>query len=170
MISNIGDSNAAAGLPERIDARKRQQAPPSQPEGDRAGLGYAALGILHGALPPSLQEALHRAIQAASDAGGEALTAVVDAVQRPDAWEAVDRALNLTGGGAGALLTTLGEMSREDAETALKALAELLRRGVVGYEYREINGAPQKVFIDVAMGSDLHRAPLVRGAQFDGLF
>ncbi|MDA0746002.1 MAG: hypothetical protein O2954_05745 [bacterium] len=80
--------------------------------------------------------------------------------------EALDRALDLSGG-AKDLLQNLQTMSREDQDAFLKSLTDLLRHGVVGYEYRRINGEPQKVFIDVAIGSDLHRAPLVRGDRFD---
>ena len=88
-------------------------------------------------------------------------------LNRPDVWDVLDGALDL--GDTRSLLQTLGEMSREEAEGALKALAELLRRGVVGYEYREVNGQLQKVFVEVAMGSDLHRAPLVRRGLIDVL-
>lgn len=83
--------------------------------------------------------------------------------------EALDRVLDLGGGGAANLLSALERVSGEDREGFLKALAGLLRHGVVGYEYRKINGRPHKVFIDVAIGSDLHRAPLVREGRFDRL-
>ena len=99
------------------------------------------------------------ALQIGTDPGPDAR------VDGPGVWYVLDRALDL--GDSRGLLQTLGEMSREEAERALKALAELLRRGVVGYEYREVNGQPQKVFVEVAMGSDLHRAPLVRRGLID---
>ena len=56
----------------------------------------------------------------------------------------------------------LGDLSPEEVDGALKALGKLLQAGVVGYEYRKVNGEVRKVFIDVAIGSDLHRAPLAR--------
>ena len=139
----------------QADREARHGPLPERPQGDRAELGHRELGTWLNALPPSLQDALHRVFRAEEESRrGEV-----------GVMEALDRVLNLNGGGK--LLGTLGEMSREDAEGALKALADLLRHGVVGYEYREVNGQPMKVFIDVAIGSDLHRAPLVRGTHFD---
>jgi hypothetical protein len=81
--------------------------------------------------------------------------------------QALDSVLNLNEGGASNLLGVLGKLSRENTEGFLNALADLLKHGVVGYEYREVNGRPTKVFIDVAIGSDLHRAPLVRDGRLD---
>lgn len=60
------------------------------------------------------------------------------------------------------LLGSLSKLPAEEAEGALQSLARLLKAGVVGYEYRKKNGQVHKVFVDVAMGTDLHRAPLVR--------
>lgn len=80
----------------------------------------------------------------------------------------LDDVLDLSGGKS--LMGALGELSSEDAEGALQALGKLLQAGVVGYEYRKVNGEVRKVFIDVAMGSDLHRAPLARDDErFDRL-
>jgi len=111
--------------------------------------------------------ALERALPAGDD-----VSSLMDAVLQPESpglMDALDAALDLTPGRRGSLLGTLSRMTPEEAESALKALATLLKHGVVGYEYREVNGEPMKVFIDVAMGSDLARAPLVRGVRFDRL-
>ena len=83
--------------------------------------------------------------------------------------QGLDRVLNLNEGGAVNLMGVLGEMSRENMDGFLRSLADLLKHGVVGYEYREVNGSPTKVFIDVAIGSDLHRAPLVKDGRLDTL-
>ena len=77
----------------------------------------------------------------------------------------LDDVLDLSGGGS--LVSSLSELSSKDAEGALQSLAKLLEVGVVGYEYRKVNGQVQKVFIDVAMGSDLHRAPLAKQHEID---
>jgi len=77
----------------------------------------------------------------------------------------VDDVLDL--GSGGSVLGTLSDLSREEIAETFKILAGLYERGIVGYEYREINGEPQKVFIDVAIGSDAHRAPLVREDRID---
>ena len=118
------------------------------------------LSSLAGRMSLKQQEAFQRALQALPEV-------VLDAVERPggDVMTVLDAALNL--GGNRSLLAELDHLSGEQAEAALQALARLIQRGVVGYEYREINGEPQKVFIDVAIGSDLHRAPLVRGGRYD---
>jgi hypothetical protein len=80
----------------------------------------------------------------------------------------LDDVLDLSNGKS--LVGALGDLSAEEADGALKALGKLLQAGVVGYEYRKINGEVQKVFIDVAMGTDAHRAPLAReDDRFDRL-
>jgi hypothetical protein len=77
----------------------------------------------------------------------------------------VDNVLNL--GSGGSVLGSLADLSREEIAETFRVLADLYDRGIVGYETREINGEPQKVFIDVAIGSDAHRAPLVREDRVD---
>tara|TARA_Y100000588_G_scaffold386162_1_gene481119 strand:+ start:4207 stop:4497 length:291 start_codon:yes stop_codon:yes gene_type:complete len=89
----------------------------------------------------------------------EALSSSFD---RSNSLDLVDRFLDL---GQGLDLT---DLSKEELAEAFEVIAELLERGIVGYEVREINGAPHKVFIDVATGSDLHRAPLWRNGRVDG--
>ena len=165
MISPIGSPHANTNLPEGTGAKADKNGSPTPVEGDRANIGHRDLT----ALPPVLQDALHRALRVAPDAA-DSVAALTDAAQGPDVLDAVDGALNLNGGGAATLLGRLEGMSREEAEGVLNMLADLLRRGVVGYEYRRVNGEAKKVFIDAAIGSDWHRAPLVRGGRFDGLF
>lgn len=83
--------------------------------------------------------------------------------ERSNALDVVDQFFNLCSGGL-----DLTGLSKEELAEAFEMIVRLLEAGVVGYEYREVNGVPHKVFIDVAMGSDLHRAPLWRGDRFDG--
>ena len=162
MISPIGNPHTNTNLSEGTGAKTGKNASSAQREGDRAD-------IAHAALPPAIQDALQRVLRAAPDAAA-AVATLAGAAQKPDVLDAVDGALNLNGGSAATLLGRLEEMSREEAEGVLNMLADLLRRGVVGYEYRRVNGEPHKVFIDAAIGSDWHRAPLVRGGRFDRLF
>ena len=74
----------------------------------------------------------------------------------------VDKVLDL-----GSELGDLTDLSREELAEAFEILTELFERGIVGYEVREINGEPRKVFIDVAIGSDSHRSPLYRSGRLD---
>ena len=167
MISKI-DTGGANTEPQEAAGRAQETRPfPREPQGDRVEIAHRDLAEL--SLPPSLQEALQRVLRSAPGAA-DAVTDLMDTAQTPDALDVVDGALNLNGGGAATLLGRLQELSREEAARALKALADLLKHGVVGYEYRWVNGEPHKVFIDAAIGSNLHRAPLVRGEGFDGLF
>ena len=105
-----------------------------------------------------LRDLVEKAPRSAQDAA--TLASVFD---RSDALNLVDQFLDLGSGGL-----DLADLSKEELAEAFKMIAELIDRGIVGYEYRKINGAPHKVFIDVAMGSDLHRAPLWRNGRVDG--
>ena len=137
-----------------VSVEAPHEARPSSP-GDRVELDLGGLGS-------ALQEALHRASLADADIG-----ASLRSLQRPGVLEGLDRVLDLGAGGAAQLPGMLGKMSPEEADGFLRALADLLKHGIVGHEYRWVNGEPQKVFVDVAIGSDLHRAPLVRGKGLD---
>ncbi len=95
--------------------------------------------------------------------GARGPASMASVFDRSDALDLVDQFLDL--GRSGLDLT---DLSKEKLAEAFKTIVELLKHGVVGYEYREINGAPRKVFIDVAIGSDLHRAPLWRNGRIDG--
>jgi len=79
-----------------------------------------------------------------------------------DTFTRVDDILNL-GSGIG----DLSDLSRDSLAETFSVLAELYDRGIVGYEVREVNGEPMKVFTDVAIGSDLHRAPLYKDGRLD---
>ena len=107
--------------------------------------------------------ALSNALDEASDSEG--LHSLMDRVQGSDTnnvMAQVDQVLNL-GEGFG----DLHQLSREELAESFAVLTELFERGIVGYEYREVNGERQKVFIDVAIGSDLHRAPLYKNGRLD---
>lgn len=111
------------------------------------GLGMAQTDLLN--------QALERVQDAADD-----ITALAPKGEDGDVMGFLDDVLDLSDGAS--LMGALGDLSGKEAEGALQALSKLLKAGVVGYEYRKVNGQVQKVFIDVAMGSDLHRAPLAR--------
>lgn len=111
-----------------------------------------------GGMDRGLVDVADQAPDSAHDAA--VLASVFD---RSDALNLVDQFLDLGSGGL-----DLADLSKEELAEAFKMIAELIDRGIVGYEYRKINGAPHKIFIDVAMGSDLHRAPLWRNGRVDG--
>ena len=157
----------ANSLPERLVPGTRNSPGSSNGLGEqkpRSNSERSGLPNLLKSLPGAAHKSLQQAVKSSSE-----ITWLLDRIDRPDTQDALDAALDLTPGRAGSLLETLSRMTPEEADAALKSLAELLKRGVVGYDYREVNGEPMKVFIDVAMGSDLHRAPLVRGARLDRL-
>ena len=96
----------------------------------------------------------------------EGLLDLLQGTRSGNVIDSVDRILNL--GSGGNLLGDLGDLSRQELAEAFEILSNLFERGIVGYEYRKINGQPHKVFIDVAIGSDAHRAPLYRSGRLDG--
>ena len=119
-------------------------------------------------LSPAKQ--LSTALEEASRSRSESAEQLLDFLQGPrgaDVMKSVDSVLNL--GDSRNLMGNLGNLSREELAESFSILSDLFARGIVGYETREINGEPQKVFIDVAIGSDAHRAPLVqdRDNRFD---
>ena len=144
---------------------------PSEGPTHHGNPGAPKAGDTSGQAPTSrddLSRNLHDLIETLPN--GTADAAVLQAsLEKHDPMSLVDRVMNLGEGGASSLLGSFADYSREEMEEALKILVELLRRGVVGYEYREINGEPHKVFIDVAIGSDYSRAKLWRGSRLDGL-
>lgn len=108
-----------------------------------------------------LNQALEQAKSATED-----ISALVPQKDDANVMGFLDDVLDLRDGAS--LMGSLSELSAEEADGALQALAKLLKAGVVGYEYRKVNGQVQKVFVDVAIGSDLHRAPLARdNERFD---
>ncbi len=156
MILPTGKDNQGTGIPASTPLSTEGRPEPRQsPAADRVELDL-------GGLAPALREALLRASHADADIG-----ASLHSLERPGLLEGLERVLDLGAGGAGQLPGVLGELSPEEADGFLSALADLLKHGIVGYEYRWVNGEPQKVFLDVAIGSDLHRAPLVRGNGID---
>ena len=107
---------------------------------------------------------LMTALNSASDASDDVQT-LADTGKNDNVMGFLDDVLDLNSGGS--LVGSLSDLSSKEAEGALQSLAKLLEAGVVGYEYRKVNGQVQKVFIDVAMGSDLHRAPLATQQEID---
>ena len=112
-----------------------------------AGLGQTQANLLN--------QALERAKSATED-----IKTLSQKRDDANVMDFLDDVLDLSDGKS--LMGALGDLSPEEVDGALKALGKLLQAGVVGYEYRKVNGEVRKVFIDVAIGSDLHRAPLAR--------
>jgi hypothetical protein len=112
-----------------------------------AGVGHTQANLLN--------QALERAKSATED-----ITTLSQKNDDASVMGFLDDVLDLSDGKS--LMGALGDLSPNEADGALKALGKLLQAGVVGYEYRKVNGEVRKVFIDVAIGSDLHRAPLAR--------
>ncbi|MGA1200067.1 MAG: hypothetical protein ACO36I_26515 [Candidatus Latescibacterota bacterium] len=118
-----------------------------------AGVGHTQANLLN--------QALERAKSATED-----ITTLSQKNDDASVMGFLDDVLDLSDGKS--LMGALGDLSPNEADGALKALGKLLQAGVVGYEYRKVNGEVRKVFIDVAIGSDLHRAPLARdNEKFD---
>ena len=100
------------------------------------------------------------------DSDAAAVHTLLDRVRRSDSGDVMDRVDQVLNLGTG--IGDLSDLSRESLAETFTVLTDLYKRGIVGYEYREVNGEPQKVFIDVAIGSDLHRAPLYKNGRMDG--
>jgi hypothetical protein len=85
--------------------------------------------------------------------------------RRRDPFDALDRVLDAGSGGMGNLFAVMQDMSPEDQQAFLQTLSTLLKRGVMGYEYRKVNGQPYKVYLENEMGTPVHRAKLYRREQ-----
>jgi hypothetical protein len=64
------------------------------------------------------------------------------------AFDKVDRFLNL--GSSDRI--PIGKITPEEVEKFGKMLSKLLKKGIVGYEVLDVNGRPEKHFIDVMIG------------------
>lgn len=82
--------------------------------------------------------------------------------RRQDPFDALDQVLDAGSGGMGNLFDAMQGMSPEDQQAFLDTLSGLLKRGVMGYEYRKVNGQPYKVYLENEMGTPIHRAKLYR--------
>lgn len=84
--------------------------------------------------------------------------------RRRDPFDALDGVLDAGSGGMGNLFAVMQGMSPEDQQAFLQTLSTLLKRGVMGYEYRKVNGQPYKVYLENEMGTPVHRAKLYKKA------
>ena len=130
------------GLPGRLpwDVLNNKPVSPDREGAEEAGKDRVERSHLSGLLE-GLPQAAHHALQRVMQSGAD-VNLLLDRIDRPDAMDALDAALDLTPGRAGDLLATLSRMTPQEADAALKALAELLKRGIIGYEYRKVNGEP----------------------------
>lgn len=162
-------SGEISGIDRTEDASVSRPASGGDPADDISDdISIAAIGQLLDELPVEARTAAEDFLSQFAEYGKEGV-GLAKAARSRDLLPGLDRVLNLNEGGLGALPVTLGSMSREEAEGFLQSLAKLLRHGVVGYEVRKVNGIPQKMFISAAIGSDFHRAPLVRSGRIDTL-
>ncbi len=77
----------------------------------------------------------------------------------PNVWRKIDRFLDL--GSTRSLYT--GNLSEKELEQFLDILAKLLKKGIVGYKYYEVNGKIEKHFIVPSIAEPrLDNAKLIR--------
>lgn len=152
-------------------ASPRTATPENAP--DRLDLRYRIIGKVAGHLSPEGQSAMDRLLSGspASNRGDlrrliAALRADEDEADGPkrrrrrDPFDALDRVLDAGAGGMGNLLGAMHGLAPEDQQAFLQTLSGLLKRGVMGYEYRKVNGQPRKVYLENEMGTPIHRAKL----------
>lgn len=151
-------SNVRAGTPEELS--------------DRLDLSYRIIGKVAGRLSPEGLSAMDRLLNAGPVARQKDLDQLMLAVgsddsdevkrRKKDPFDALDEVMDAGSGGMGNLLSAMQGMSPEDQQAFLQTLSGLLKRGVMGYEYRKVNGQPYKVYLENEMGTDIHRAKLVQ--------
>ena len=155
-------------------AQERSSGSPLQAESpasdaDRLDLRYQVFGKVADRLSPEGRAAMDRLLKGDSR-WNRRLIAVLAAEEedRPghrrkkDPFDALDQVLDVGSGGMGNLLSAMQGMSPEDQQGFLDALSGLLKQGVMGYEYRKVNGQPYKVYIENEMGTPVHRAKLYK--------
>jgi hypothetical protein len=154
-------------------ADPRQTPPETAP--DRLDLQFRIFGKVADRLSPEGLSAMDRLLNGGPRRGNDLrrLIAALDAEEderpgrrrRRDPFDALDRVLDAGSGGMGNLFAVMQDMSPEDQQAFLQTLSTLLKRGVMGYEYRKVNGQPYKVYLENEMGTPVHRARLYRREQ-----
>lgn len=149
---------------------------PPESASDRLDLRYRIFGKVADRLSPEGLSAMDRLLSGGPARRGNdlrRLIAVLDAEEdekpgrrrRHDPFDALDQVLDAGSGGMGNLFAVMQGMSPEDQQAFLQTLSGLLKRGVMGYEYRKVNGQPYKVYLENEMGTPVHRARLYRREQ-----
>ncbi len=169
-------------ISDALDARIRETAGASDKSGsnahvetseglsDRLDLSYRIIGKVAGRLSPEGLSAMERLLHAGPVARRQDLNQLMQAAsaddpeaskqRKKDPFDAIDQVMDVGAGGMGNLLSAMQGMSPEDQQAFLQTLSSLLKRGVMGYEYRKVNGQPYKVYIENEMGTDIHHAKL----------
>ncbi|MEW6653000.1 MAG: hypothetical protein AB1394_05960 [Bacteroidota bacterium] len=65
-------------------------------------------------------------------------------------YDKLDKFMNLGAGGR----LELSELNSEEKKEFLKMLAELIKNGVIGYEVLEVNGKPEKHYLENQIGNE----------------
>ena len=171
-------------ISDALDARIRKtsgasdkpgpDAPAELPDGlsDRLDLSYRIIGKVAGRLSPEGLSAMERLLNAGPVARQKDLNQLMLAIgaddpeaskrRKKDPFDALDQVMDVGAGGMGNLLSAMQGMSPEDQQAFLQTLSGLLKRGVMGYEYRKVNGEPYKVYLENEIGTDLYRAKLIK--------
>ena len=145
----------------------------SEADSDRLDLRYRIIGKVADQLSPEGQSAMGRLLS--GNGSRSDLRRLIAALgpdadeadgtkrrQKRDPFDALDRVMDAGSGGMGNLFEATQGMAPEDQQAFLQTLSSLLKRGVVGYEYRKVNGQPYKVYIENEMGTPIHRAKLYK--------
>ena len=157
-------------------AQERSSGSPLQAESpasdaDRLDLRYQVFGKVADRLSPEGRAAMDHLLKGDSrrnDVRRLIAALATEEEDRPghrrkkDPFDALDQVLDVGSGGMGNLLSAMQGMSPEDQQGFLDTLSGLLKQGVMGYEYRKVNGQPRKVYLENEMGTPIHRAKLYR--------
>lgn len=146
---------------------------------DRLDLSYSILGKVAGRLSKDGASAMEGLLRGGPAARERDLNRLIIAIgaedpeetrrrKKKDPFDALDEVMDVGSGGMGNLLSAMQGMAPEDQQAFLQTLSGLLKRGVMGYEYRKVNGQPYKVYLENEMGTDLHRAKLYRRKGVSG--
>ncbi len=65
-------------------------------------------------------------------------------------FSAVDRIFNLGSENRFSLLQSIGD--KDELESTLQTISKMIKKGIVGYEYLDINNKPYKSFITTSIG------------------
>lgn len=174
-------------IPETPDARVRQASEVAENAGGKArsdapevpsdslDLRYRILGKVAGRLSPEGMAAMEGLLQTVPTTRQKDLNQLILAVgaedpgdvkrrreREKDLFDAIDQVMDAGSGGMGNLFTAMQGMSPEDQQNFLQTLSGLLKRGVMGYEYRKVRGQPYKIYLENEIGSDIHRQKLYK--------
>ena len=181
IISDLIDAKRTPAFEWDKDTGVTETLMPKKPEGisDRLELRYLDLDRLTSRLTPEGRSEMDRLLSDGFDFNRNELTFLFSVISsdeddtgvsndnlRRNPIHSLDMVLDSGSGGMANLYDALDGLSPEDQEIFLQTLSTLLKRGVMGYEYRKVNGQPYKVYLTNEIGSEIHRAKLYRRDQF----